>query len=154
MANTLKPLFGGPNPGLEQLAKRAASSDLLTTIVQRELPGGLGVHVIAAIRRDGDLVISVDTSFGHVAGALGVPTWLMLAFAPDWRWLLAREDTPWYPSMRLFRQSRQADWIDVVARVRAALEARRIGTPRAALAGLTPRRGPITRPQPVVRARG
>jgi hypothetical protein len=62
MANTLKPLFGGPNPGLEQLAKRAASADLLTTIVQRELPGGLGVHVISAIRRDDDLVISVDSA--------------------------------------------------------------------------------------------
>jgi len=62
MANTLKPLFGGPNPGLEQLAKRAAAAESLTTMVQRELPGGLGDHVVSAVRRDDDLVIIVDSA--------------------------------------------------------------------------------------------
>lgn len=62
MANTLKPLFGGSNLGLEQLAKRAAAADSLTTMVQRELPGGLGAHVVSAVRRDDDLVVIVDSA--------------------------------------------------------------------------------------------
>ncbi len=62
MANTLKPLFGGSSPGLEQLAKRAAAADRLTTIVRRELPGELGAHVVSAVRRDDDLVIIVDSA--------------------------------------------------------------------------------------------
>ena len=70
-----------------------------------------------------DLVISVDTSVCHLAGALGRPTWLLLPFAPDWRWLLDREDSPWYPTMRLFRQRQPADWTDVVDRLAAALTA-------------------------------
>ncbi|MFO0200060.1 MAG: tetratricopeptide repeat protein [Alphaproteobacteria bacterium] len=68
-----------------------------------------------------DLVISVDTSVAHLAGALGKPTWVMLPFAPDFRWLLDREDSPWYPSMRLFRQGRAGDWDGVVARIGEAL---------------------------------
>lgn len=63
-----------------------------------------------------DLVISVDTAAAHLAGSLGVPTWLLLAHAPDHRWLLGRKDSPWYPLMRLFRQSRPGDWDGVVER--------------------------------------
>jgi ADP-heptose:LPS heptosyltransferase len=70
-----------------------------------------------------DLVISVDTSVAHLAGALGKPTWVMVPFAPDFRWLLDREDTPWYPKMRLFRQSRAGDWDGVIARIGGALRA-------------------------------
>lgn len=62
MANTLKPLFSGSNPGLEQLAKRAAASDRLTSLVRRELPGDLGLHVVSAVRRDDDLVVIVDSA--------------------------------------------------------------------------------------------
>jgi tetratricopeptide (TPR) repeat protein len=69
-----------------------------------------------------DLVIAVDTSVAHLAGALGKPVWLMLPFAPDFRWLLERNDSPWYPSMRLFRQQRLGDWQGVIARIGAALE--------------------------------
>jgi tetratricopeptide (TPR) repeat protein len=68
-----------------------------------------------------DLVIAVDTSVAHLAGALGRPVWLMLPFAPDWRWLLGREDTPWYPSARLFRQVMLGDWHGVAASVARAL---------------------------------
>jgi tetratricopeptide (TPR) repeat protein len=68
---------------------------------------------IAAI----DLVITIDNSTAHLAGALGVPVWLMLPFPADWRWMTHREDSPWYPSMRLFRQPSRGDWTSVVTRI-------------------------------------
>jgi tetratricopeptide (TPR) repeat protein len=68
-----------------------------------------------------DLVISVDSAVCHLAGALGVPVWTLLPAAPDWRWLEARADSPWYPSMRLFRQTRLGDWDSVIEEVSAAL---------------------------------
>jgi hypothetical protein len=64
-----------------------------------------------------DLVITVDTAVAHLAGSLDKPVWLLLPYTADWRWLLGREDTPWYPGMRLFRQTRPGEWGDVVARV-------------------------------------
>ncbi|MEG5043757.1 tetratricopeptide repeat protein [Microcoleus sp. B4-C1] len=70
-----------------------------------------------------DLVISVDTAVAHLAGALGKPVWILLAFSPDWRWLLQREDSPWYPTARLFRQHQRGDWEDVFDRVAEALGA-------------------------------
>lgn len=69
-----------------------------------------------------DLVISIDTSVAHLAGALGKPTWLLLPKCPDWRWLIDRDDSPWYPTMRLFRQQQLGDWNDVFIRVAAALK--------------------------------
>jgi tetratricopeptide (TPR) repeat protein len=68
-----------------------------------------------------DLVISVDTAVAHLAGALGKPVWTLLPFVPHWRWGLVEETTPWYPTMRLFRQTRRGDWADVVRRVAEAL---------------------------------
>src|SRR5262249_22161916 len=64
----------------------------------------------AAVMKNLDLVISADTAIVHLAGALGVPVWVALPSAPDWRWLLGREDSPWYPTMRLFRQASPGDW--------------------------------------------
>ena len=69
-----------------------------------------------------DLVISVDTSAAHLTGALGKPLWLLLPQVPDWRWLMGRDDSPWYPTARLFRQDTTRAWGGVVARIRAALE--------------------------------
>ena len=75
----------------------------------------------AAALQSLDLVISPDTSLGHLAGALGVPVWLALSYAPDWRWLQDRADSPWYPTMRLFRQERWGDWRVVFERMAAEL---------------------------------
>jgi len=69
-----------------------------------------------------DLVITIDNSTAHLAGALGVPTWVLLPFAPDWRWQLNCADSPWYPTLRLFRQPRLGDWQSVVRSVANALE--------------------------------
>jgi ADP-heptose:LPS heptosyltransferase len=70
-----------------------------------------------------DLVITVDTSVAHLAGALGRPAWVLLPFSPDYRWLLGRDDSPWYPSLRLFRQTETREYGSVVDRVRAELVA-------------------------------
>jgi tetratricopeptide (TPR) repeat protein len=97
-----------------------------------EAPPALHLHWIedestdlsdtAAILEHLDLVISVDTSIAHLAGALGRPVWTLLPFAADWRWLRGREDCPWYPTMRLFRQERRGDWGSVLVRVREELQ--------------------------------
>jgi hypothetical protein len=68
-----------------------------------------------------DLVITVDTAAAHLAGAMGRPVFVLVPFAPDWRWTLSGETTPWYPTARLFRQAKLDDWDDVIARVGAAL---------------------------------
>jgi hypothetical protein len=79
----------------------------------------------AAVLRNLDLVITPDTSLAHLAGALGVPVWTALPFSSDWRWLMDRDDSPWYPTMRLFRQKRWGDWDEVFERMARELE--RIG---------------------------
>jgi ADP-heptose:LPS heptosyltransferase len=71
-----------------------------------------------------DLVITVDTSVGHMAGALAKPVWSLMPFVPEYRWMRDREDTPWYPTMRLFRQPRRGDWAAVIDRVAEELAAR------------------------------
>jgi tetratricopeptide (TPR) repeat protein len=73
-----------------------------------------------------DLVITVDTSVAHLAGALGRPTWILLPYTPDYRWLLDRDDSPWYPSVRLFRQTETREHADVLDRVRDELRARTV----------------------------
>jgi Tfp pilus assembly protein PilF len=77
----------------------------------------------AALMESLDLIITVDTSIGHLAGALGRPVWIMIPKAADWRWLLNRTDSPWYPTARLFRQDKPGVWDPVIADVRAALAA-------------------------------
>src|SRR5205814_717015 len=73
----------------------------------------------AAVMKSLDLIISVDTAPVHLAGALGREVWTLLAYSADWRWMMGREQTPWYPTMRLFRQTQLDQWDDVMARVTA-----------------------------------
>jgi hypothetical protein len=77
----------------------------------------------AALMSQLDLVISVDTSVAHLAGALGKPVWILVTHVPDWRWLLERDDSPWYPTARLFRQDATGAWDGALARVHAAARA-------------------------------
>jgi hypothetical protein len=78
----------------------------------------------AAVIKNLDLVIACDTAVAHLAGALAAPVWVALSTTPDWRWLLSREDSPWYPTMRLFRQEALFDWDGVFARMADALRER------------------------------
>lgn len=88
-----------------------------------DLSGGLrDFSDTAALVSQLDLVITVDTSVAHLAGALGKPVWVLLNDVPDWRWLLDRDDSPWYAAARLFRQDATCDWNRVIARVREALQ--------------------------------
>ena len=70
-----------------------------------------------------DLVVTSDTAIAHLAGALGKPVYLALKHVPDWRWLMIREDCPWYPTMRLFRQAEEGDWKSVIERIASRVEA-------------------------------
>ena len=87
--------------------------------------GDEGLVALAATISNLDLMITVDTLAAHLAAAIGKPTWLMLKYDADWRWLRGRDDSPWYPSLRLFRQSSAGDWRGVIRSLEAALEERR-----------------------------
>ena len=79
----------------------------------------------AAVIRSLDLVVTANTAIAHLAGALGAPVWVALDFSPDWRWLRDRDDSPWYPTMRLFRQTAFGQWPDVFERIASAVQAHR-----------------------------
>jgi hypothetical protein len=99
--------------GTEQLAGVGFAVRLLG----EELDGGGAFVDTAAVMKGLDLVVSADTAAAHVAGGLGVPVWLALSQVCDWRWLREREDTPWYLSLRLFRQQRLGAWRGVFDRM-------------------------------------
>ena len=110
-------------PGVEQL------QELGDRFPVADLGSRLGDFLdAAAVMMNLDLVIACDTAPVHLAGALGVPVWVALPLSPDWRWLLDRSDSPWYPTMRLFRQKELCDWAGVFEEMRAAL-CRRLGLP-------------------------
>jgi len=114
-----------------QVGPRAADLAAIAPMAITDLAGELtDFGETAAAIANLDLVIAADTALVHLAGALGKPVWTLLPFAPDWRWLLGRSDSPWYPTMRLFRQPRPGDWDSVVGAARQALADRLAGTPR------------------------
>ncbi len=79
----------------------------------------------ASLIRNLDLVVTPDSATAHLAGALGAPVWLALQYVPDWRWLRNRDDSPWYPNARLFRQTTFGEWSDVFERMAKAVQTRR-----------------------------
>ncbi len=105
--------------GLDQLQKLAKPMKIRT--LDGFNAGADGFVDTAAVMKNLDLVITSDSAPAHLAGALGVPVWTILKQVPDWRWLMDRSDSPWYPTMRLFRQHKRGDWKGVVADVCAAL---------------------------------
>ena len=119
-------------PGTEfvsfQVGPRAA--ELRTSgwygLIREAPPAAVPFDATADALTEVDLVITVDTVLAHLAGAVGRPVWTLLSSVSDWRWMLGRSDTPWYPTMRLFRQPAPDDWASVFREVRAAL-AERVG---------------------------
>ena len=118
-------------PGCEQLARVPFADRILD--LGTDLDSGPDAFLdTAAVMASLDLVVSCDTSIVHLAGALGRPVWTALSLSPEWRWLLERNDSPWYPSMRLFRQSADGDWgavVTAMVQALAPLAAQRAGTP-------------------------
>ena len=123
------PLAAIPGVRLISLQKNDGVEQLM------HLPHGMAVETLGdafdtgpgafldtvAVMQALDLVVTSDTAVAHLAGALGVRTWIALKYTPDWRWLLTREDSPWYPTMRLFRPQHYSDWAGIFARMAAAL---------------------------------
>jgi len=107
--------------GVEQLERLAADWPVEDLGGEFEPGGRDGFLDVAAVMQWLDLVITSDTSIAHLGGALGRPTWLALKHVPDWRWMLERSDSPWYPTMRLFRQPRAGDWASVFSRMHEEL---------------------------------
>ena len=104
------------NRGIEQLADLPPRMRVET--LGAEFDAGPDAFLdTAAVMMNLDLVISSDTAAAHLAGALGCPVWIVLRHVPDWRWMIDREDTPWYPTARLFRQTRHGDWDEVFQRI-------------------------------------
>jgi Tfp pilus assembly protein PilF len=149
----LQPLSRIPGVSLIALQKEIPAAD------RAEFPGGLGALDLsaelgdfgdtAAVIESCDLVVTIDSSAAHLAGALGKPAWVMLPWVPDWRWLLDRDDSPWYPTLRLFRQPSRGDWASTIARVAQELGAL-TGAGREALSAPAPGKGrlpPIFRSQ-------
>lgn len=108
-----------PEPLGQQLRARLGAVSL-----QPEDSGAVDFEDTARIIERLGLVVTIDTAVAHLAGAMGKPTWVLLPFVADWRWMQGRDDSPWYPSMRLFRQPAPDDWESVIEAVEAAARAR------------------------------
>jgi hypothetical protein len=124
----LAPLF--TRPGIQWVSLQYGDHDTLTQeaaaanapiLVNQQVDQFADIDAFAAQIAAMDLVITIDNSTAHLAAALGVPTWVLLPYIPDWRWLQTRQDSPWYPTIRLFRQTELEDWQSVVRRVENAL---------------------------------
>jgi ADP-heptose:LPS heptosyltransferase len=125
-AETLLKLLSRPDIDFHLLQSDVRLTDwaqLATLATVRDHSSSLADFMdTAAIASEMDLVIAVDTSLAHLAGALAVPVWLMLPWAADWRWMLERSDNPWYPTMRIFRQQKHGDWRSVLAEIACELD--------------------------------
>ena len=125
----MAPLNPGAKPGRQFvcLQNELRVEDQAWLAGQRDIayfgPDLVDFSQTAALVEALDLVVTVDTSIAHLAGALGKQVWVLVPFKPDWRWLLGRNDSPWYPSMRLFRQTQRGDWQGPLAQIDAALGA-------------------------------
>lgn len=124
----LAPLF--TRPGIQWVSLQYGDHDTLTQqaaaanapiLVNQQVDQFADIDTFAAQIAAMDLVITIDNSTAHLAAALGVPTWVLLPYVPDWRWLQTRQNSPWYPTVRLFRQTELEDWQSVVRRVEDAL---------------------------------
>jgi tetratricopeptide (TPR) repeat protein len=115
------PILGRPGVRFVSLQFGPGAADLtrvgVDSLVTDLIPRIRDFADSAALMSQIDLVISADTAPAHLAGAIGRPVWTLLPYAPDWRWMLDRDDTPWYPTMRLFRQPAPGDWASVMCRV-------------------------------------
>jgi ADP-heptose:LPS heptosyltransferase len=101
---------------------RTVAKDLRVEVLGEEFDAGPQAFLdSAAVMAHLDLIITCDTALAHLAGALGRPTWIAIKRVPDWRWLLDRADCPWYPSVRLFRQTQRGDWGAVFDTMQAEL---------------------------------
>ena len=126
----MQPLFELDGVSFVSLQKGAGEEQLDDTpgaegIVQLGEKYDAGPHAFrdtVAVLNRLDLVVTVDTAIAHLAGALGRPAWVLLPFIPAWRWLMDREDSPWYPSLRLFPQQSPGGWESVIERVSTALQ--------------------------------
>jgi tetratricopeptide (TPR) repeat protein len=107
--------------GSEQLQEIAGRFEVIDLASRLDEETGAFMDT-AAVMKTLDLVITSDTSIAHLAGALGVPVWVALSHVPEWRWMQQREDSPWYPTMRLFRQTTPGDWQEVFERIAAAVQ--------------------------------
>jgi hypothetical protein len=107
-------------PGAEQLAQVGFRDRLLDLAPQLD-QGSEAFLDTAALMASLDLIISTDTAIAHLAGALARPAWIALSSAPEWRWLRERTDSPWYPTLRLFRQRRRGHWQSVTKAMAEAL---------------------------------
>ena len=124
-------LLGLPGVSMFSLQKGPASSEI-AELGCESLVTDLGGRLkdfadTAAVVSQLDLIVTVDTALAHLAGALGKPVWIALPFAPDWRWMRGRSDSPWYPSARLFRQKRPGAWEGVFGDIRRALRDEIVG---------------------------
>ena len=133
----LSPLLSVPGVVFYSLQVGAASAQAVGSVLIDHTADLRDYADTAALVANLDVVISVDTSVAHLAGAMGKPVWTLLSFVPDFRWAHEREDTPWYPTMRLFRQPRPGDWHSVATRVWEELR-RLVGQRSGIMAGACP----------------
>ncbi|HTS21518.1 MAG TPA: DUF5672 family protein [Casimicrobiaceae bacterium] len=127
--SAVAPLVGVEGTAWFSLQDGEAAKQLAPQVSDRVVPLPAGTPLVdtAALVAELDLIVTSDTAIAHLAGALAKPVWVIVPFAPDWRWELGRDDSPWYPTMRLFRPPRPRDFASAVAQIRRELE--RVGAP-------------------------